>query len=176
MHWFTPSLTHTVPILLWLKNIDIASHFFWYGISSIFDILLYLHIRSNMWMEQEMLGFQLYYSFEGKHPDKYILSRFHYLSVDGIYEGFTNYSLPLIILADGLKKGLQFLPKNAKALWWLGEQVYAVLWLVFTWSPYTWSPVEITPVLTTFCGLPLCALLLCSMTHYDITMAHDVAI
>ncbi len=23
--------------------------------------------------------------------------------------------------------------------------------------------------------LPLCALLLCSMTHYDITMAHDVA-
>ncbi len=23
--------------------------------------------------------------------------------------------------------------------------------------------------------LPLCALLLCSMTHYDITMAHDIA-
>ncbi len=29
-------------------------------------------------------------------------------------------------------------------------------------------------VLTTFCGVPLCALLLCSMTHYDITMDHDI--
>ncbi len=52
---------------------------------------------------------------------------------------------------------------------------YAVLWLVFTWYPYPWSPVEITPVLTTCLWiLPLCALLLCSMTHYDITMGHDV--
>ncbi len=33
----------------------------------------------------------------------------------------------------------------------------------------------ITPVLTTFLWiLPLCALLLHSMTHYDITMGHDV--
>ncbi len=31
-------------------------------------------------------------------------------------------------------------------------------------------------VLTMFCGdLPLWALLLCSMTHYDITMGHDIA-
>ncbi len=53
--------------------------------------------------------------------------------------------------------------------------IYAVLWLVFTWSPHPWFPVEITPVLTTFLWiLPLCALLLCSMTHYDITMGHDV--
>ncbi len=52
---------------------------------------------------------------------------------------------------------------------------YAVLWLVFTWSPYPWSPVEITPVLTTFLWiLPICALLLRSMTHYDITMGHDI--
>ncbi len=54
---------------------------------------------------------------------------------------------------------------------------YAVLWLVFTCYPYPWSLVEIT-----LCSrhydmwrLPLCALLLCSMTHYDITMGHDIA-
>ncbi len=29
-------------------------------------------------------------------------------------------------------------------------------------------------VLTTVCGYYLCALLLCSMTHYDITMAHEL--
>ncbi len=54
-------------------------------------------------------------------------------------------------------------------------QIYAIIWLVLTWSPYPWSLVEITPVLTTFCGYYPYALLLCSVTHYDITMAHEVA-